>query len=111
MRDRQVSPVLVIDDKNGAHKGLLRNVICQERCALVIRIGSTLLSSQIMSSPLITIDADSSPTDGADVMLKNKVRHLLVVMTEPSQDKDKNESTDDKICSQASWNNYSNGLH
>ena len=45
-----------------------------------------------MSSPLITINADSSPTEAADLMLKNNVRHLLVVMTEPSQDNDKNES-------------------
>jgi hypothetical protein len=29
-------------------------------------------------------------------MLKNKVRHLLVVMTESSQDKDKNDSMDDE---------------
>ena len=49
-----------------------------------------------MSSPLITINADSSPTEAADLMLKNNVRHLLVVMTEPSQDNDKNESIDDE---------------
>jgi hypothetical protein len=55
-----------------------------------------MLSSQKMSSPLITINADSSPTDAEDVMLKNKLGHLLIVMTEPSPDKDKNESADDK---------------
>ena len=49
-----------------------------------------------MSSPLITINADPSPTDAADLMLKNKVRHLLVVMTDSSQDKDKNDSMDDE---------------
>jgi len=49
-----------------------------------------------VSSPLITINADPSPTDAADLMLKNKVRHLLVVMTESSQDKDKNDSMDDE---------------
>jgi CBS domain-containing protein len=32
-----------------------------------------------MSSPLITIDAKSSPSDTIDLMLKNNVRHLLVV--------------------------------
>ena len=32
------------------------------------------------------------PLKAADLMLKNNVRHLLVVMTEPSQDNDKNES-------------------
>ena len=49
-----------------------------------------------MSSPLIPINADSSPTDAADLMLKNNVRHLLVVLAEPSQGKDKNESMDDE---------------
>jgi signal-transduction protein with cAMP-binding, CBS, and nucleotidyltransferase domain len=33
-----------------------------------------------MSSPLVTIDANSSVEAAADVMIQNKVRHLLVVM-------------------------------
>ena len=32
----------------------------------------------------------------ADLMLKNKVRHLLVVMPKSSQDKNKRESRDDE---------------
>lgn len=54
-----------------------------------------MLAIQIMSSPLITINADSSPSYAADLMLKNKVRHLLVVMPESSQDKNRRESRDD----------------
>ena len=96
MRDRQVSSVLVIDDKNGRPQGIVTERDLSRKVCVGDKNSSTMLSSQIMSSPLITIDADSSPTDAADVMLKNKVRHLLVVMTEPSQDKDKNESTDDR---------------
>jgi predicted transcriptional regulator len=34
---------------------------------------------EITSSPLITIDAISSVEVAADVMIQNKVRHLLVV--------------------------------
>ncbi|HYT02314.1 MAG TPA: CBS domain-containing protein, partial [Candidatus Acidoferrum sp.] len=34
---------------------------------------------EIMSFPLITIKASSSPSAAADMMLKNNVRHLLVV--------------------------------
>jgi CBS domain-containing protein len=96
MRNRQVSSVLVIDDRNGRPQGIVTERDLSRKVCVSDKNSSTMLSSQIMSSPLITIDADSSPTDAADVMLKNKVRHLLVVMTEPSQDKDKNESMDDK---------------
>jgi signal-transduction protein with cAMP-binding, CBS, and nucleotidyltransferase domain len=32
-----------------------------------------------MSSPLVTIDSSSSPSAAADLMLKNKVRHIFVV--------------------------------
>jgi signal-transduction protein with cAMP-binding, CBS, and nucleotidyltransferase domain len=82
MRDRQVSSVLVIDDKNGRPQGIVTERDLSRKVCVSDKNSSTMLSSQIMSSPLITIDADSSPTDAA-VMLKNKVRHLLVVMTEP----------------------------
>jgi CBS domain-containing protein len=40
---------------------------------------STVTSKEIMSFPLITIKASSSPSAAADMMLKNNVRHLLVV--------------------------------
>jgi CBS domain-containing protein len=33
-----------------------------------------------MSSPLVTIEANSSVEAAADIMIQNKVRHLLVVM-------------------------------
>ena len=96
MRDKQVSSVLVIDDKNGRPQGIVTERDLSRKVCVSDKNSNTLLSSQIMSSPLITINADSSPTDAADLMLKNNVRHLLVVMTEPSQDNDKNESIDDE---------------
>ena len=92
MRDKQVSSVLVIDDKNGKPQGIVTERDLSRKVCVSDKNSNTLLSSQIMSSPLITINADSSPTEAADLMLKNNVRHLLVVMTEPSQDNDKNES-------------------
>jgi CBS domain-containing protein len=95
MRDKQVSSVLVIDDKNGRPQGIVTERDLSRKVCVSDKNSSTMLSSQIMSSPLITINADSSPTDAADLMLKNNVRHLLV-MTQPSQDKDKNESMDDE---------------
>ena len=96
MRDKQVSSVLVIDDKNGRPQGIVTERDLSRKVCVSDKNSNTMLSIQIMSSPLITINADSSPSDAADLMLKNNVRHLLVVMTEPSQDKDRNESMDDE---------------
>jgi CBS domain-containing protein len=40
---------------------------------------SRVTNKEVMSSPLISIDSKSSPTTAIDLMLKNNVRHLLVV--------------------------------
>ena len=42
-----------------------------------------------MSSPLISIDSDSSASEAADMMLRNNVRHFLVVDSETSEGLDK----------------------
>jgi CBS domain-containing protein len=42
----------------------------------------TVLIKDIMASPIVTIDANSSVEAAADLMLQNKVRHLLVVEDE-----------------------------
>ena len=39
----------------------------------------TMLIKNIMSSPLVTIDSRLPVEAAADVMIQNKVRHLLVV--------------------------------
>ena len=95
MRDKQVSSVLVMDDKNGTPIGIVTERDLSRKVCVCDRSSKELLAIQIMSSPLITINADSSPSYAADLMLKNKVRHLLVVMPESSQDKNRRESRDD----------------
>ncbi|MGB6674486.1 MAG: CBS domain-containing protein [Candidatus Nitrosopolaris sp.] len=42
----------------------------------------TVLIKDIMASPIVTIDANSSVEAAADLMLQNKVHHLLVVEDE-----------------------------
>lgn len=42
----------------------------------------TVLIKDIMASPIVTIDANSSVETAADLMLQNKVHHLLVVEDE-----------------------------
>jgi predicted transcriptional regulator len=49
-----------------------------------------------MSFPLIKVNAEVSTQEAADLMLKNKVRHLLVVSTESTQGTNKNDMHEDK---------------
>ncbi len=95
MRDKQVSSVLVMDDKDSTPIGIVTERDLSRKVCVCDRRSKELLAIQIMSSPLITINADLSPSYAADLMLKNKVRHLLVVMPESSQDKNRRESRDD----------------
>jgi CBS domain-containing protein len=95
MRDRQVSSVLVINDKDGSPMGIVTERDLSRKVCASDKSSKEVLTSQIMSSPLITIYTDSSPSYAADLMLKNKVRHLLVVV-KSSQDNNKKESRDDE---------------
>ena len=95
MRDKQVSSVLVVDDVDDSPIGIVTERDLQEKYVSVIRASKEVLASQIMSSPLITINADSPPSHAADLMLKNNVRHLLVVIPRSIQEKNKKGSGDE----------------
>lgn len=81
MRDKKISSLIVLDndEKGGEPLGIVT-----ER-DLVLRICAEGTSSKdirvqdIMSSPIATIDPNSTVEGAADLMLSNKVRHLLVV--------------------------------
>jgi CBS domain-containing protein len=82
MRDKNVSSLLVIDNNNNnnsrpigivTERDLVRKVCVNDASSKHTMI------QEITSSPLITIDAISSVEVAADVMIQNKVRHLLVV--------------------------------
>lgn len=94
MSEKQVSSILVIDDKDGTPLGIVTEHDLSRKVCVSDKSSKELLASKIMSSPLITVNADSSPSDAADLMLKNKVRHLLVVETKPNQDGNKKEVKD-----------------
>lgn len=80
MRDNNVSSLVVIDDINNKPTGivterdLVRKVCVNDRSS-----SKNMLIKNIMSSPLVTIDARLPVEAAADVMIQNKVRHLLVV--------------------------------
>ena len=80
MRDKNVSSLVVIDKNNNnkptgivTERGLVRKI-----CVNDLKSSSVIIQD-IMSSPIITIDSNSSVEVAADVMIQNKVRHLLVV--------------------------------
>jgi CBS domain-containing protein len=81
MNEKRISSVLVVDKQNESNDPI---GIVTER-DLVIRVCAAGTSSkeigvrEIMSSPIVTIEPRSTVETAADLMLSNKVRHLLVV--------------------------------
>ncbi len=81
MNDKRISSVLVVDRDNKSEEPI---GIVTER-DLVIRICAAGTSSkdvgirEIMSSPIVTVEPDATVETAADLMLSNKVRHLLVI--------------------------------
>ena len=78
MKDKKVSSLLVLDI-DGKPIGLVtERDLVRKACINDVRT-SEVTNQGIMSSPLITIDSNSSPSTAADMMLRNNVRHLLVI--------------------------------
>jgi CBS domain-containing protein len=69
--DLNEKPVGIITERD-----LVRRVVANDANSEIVLI------KDIMGSPIITIDANSSVEAAADLMMQNKVRHLLVVENE-----------------------------
>ena len=78
MKDKDVSSLVVID-VDGKPQGLVTERDLVRKVCVNDANTRTVRSKEIMSSPLITINSNSTPSAAADMMLKNNVRHLLVV--------------------------------
>ena len=81
MRDNNVSSLVVIDDINNKPTGIVteRDLVRKVCVNDTSSNSSSMLIKNIMSSPLVTIDSRLPVEAAADVMIQNKVRHLLVV--------------------------------
>ncbi|HET7391796.1 MAG TPA: universal stress protein [Nitrososphaeraceae archaeon] len=80
MRDNNVSSLLVIDDKNNNKPiGIVTERDLSRKVCVNDGSSKNTPVQYITSSPLVTIDSISQVEVAADVMLQNKVRHLLVV--------------------------------
>lgn len=82
MNDFKVSSLLVVDTHSNPI-GLVTERDLVRKACVKDELSSQITNNEIMSSPLITVDAKSSPSIAIDLMLKNSVRHLLVIDNEP----------------------------
>ncbi|HEX5979034.1 MAG TPA: CBS domain-containing protein [Nitrososphaeraceae archaeon] len=78
MMDKNISSLVVVDENSRpiglvTERDLVRKVCIQDAYT------SKIITKEIMSSPLITIESRSSTSEAIDTMLQNNVRHLLVV--------------------------------
>ena len=88
MKDKNVSSLVVVDEI-GRPLGLITERDLVRKVCIHDVSTSKLIIKEIMSSPLITIDSNSSALEAADMMLRNNVRHLLVVESKSSEGLDK----------------------
>lgn len=80
MRDKDVSSLVIIDDRDGIPLGLItERDIVRKVCVMENVTTSNIKNAKILSSPLITIKSNSSAEEAADLLIENKIRHLLVV--------------------------------
>jgi signal-transduction protein with cAMP-binding, CBS, and nucleotidyltransferase domain len=78
MKDRGVSSLVVVD-MNSKPVGIVTERDIITKVCINDVLPSTVISEEIMSTPLITIKGSSSTSVAAEMMIKNDVRHLLVV--------------------------------
>ena len=78
MKDKNVSSLVVVDE-NSRPIGLVTERDLVRKVCIQDAYPNKITAREIMSSPLITIESRSSPSEALDIMLQNNVRHLFVV--------------------------------
>jgi len=78
MRDKKISSLVVVDSSNKPIGIITERDFVRKVCA-DDSDGKKMKVQEIMSDVLVTTDAISDIEVAADIMLQNKVRHLLVV--------------------------------
>ena len=81
MKENDTSSLVVIDENNKA-VGIVTERDLVTRVCVHGASSKTAKLEQVMSSPVVTIDALSSVEVAADIMTQNGVRHLLVAEDE-----------------------------
>ena len=78
MSDKDVSS-LVVTDNNNKPVGIITERDLVRKVSVKDVDSSNILIKDILSSPLVTIDSKLTIQGAADIMVNNKVRHLLVI--------------------------------
>jgi CBS domain-containing protein len=81
MRDKKVSSLVVTDSEDKPIGIVTERDLVRQVCTKDVSSNAVIVH-HIMSSPIATIDANSSVEVAADIMIQNKVRHLLVMEDE-----------------------------
>ena len=85
MKDKDIGSLVVVDDRNKPLGLLTERDIVRKVCIYDNVTISSVKNAAIVSFPLITIKSDSTPEAAADLLIENKIRHLLVVDKEDKQ--------------------------
>lgn len=85
MNDRKVSSLVILDQDYNPVGLVTERDLVRKVCVKDVPT-NRVTNKEIMSSPLITIDSKSLASAASDLMLKNNVKHLLVI------DNDSNKS-------------------
>ena len=78
MLDKNISSLVVVDENSKPIGLVTERDLVRKVC---IAYTSKVITKEIMSSPLITIESGSSLSETIDTMLQNNVRHLLLSIT------------------------------
>src|SRR5215207_4298014 len=81
MRDKEVSSLVVTDSEDKPMGIVTERDLVRQVCTKDVSSNSIIVH-HIMSSPIATIDANSSVEVAADIMIQDKVRHLIVMKGE-----------------------------
>ena len=80
MKDKDISSLVVVDDRNNPVGLITERDIVRKVASVYDGVAiSGMKNADVLSFPLITVRSDSSPEAAADLLIKNKVRHLVVV--------------------------------
>lgn len=78
MKHKNVSSLVVVDKNDQAVGIVTERDLVREVCVQDASSNKHIIKN-IMSSPIVTIDPNSSVETAANVMMQNKVRHLVIV--------------------------------
>src|SRR5215469_28660 len=78
MKDTNVSSLLIVDNEGNPLGLVTERDLARKVCINDVNT-SKITNKEIMSSPIITIDSTSYASEAVDLMLRNNIRHLIVV--------------------------------